>query len=88
MNTTRKRLEGIARRLSALRVLQQRRQPARPVVVRLDGIAPADRARRHDPAPLCVVDGDPAKIATRRALVAAWSQRSGRTAPFLVILDR
>lgn len=45
MNTTRKRLEGIARRLSALRVLQQRRQPARPVVVRLDGIAPADRAR-------------------------------------------
>lgn len=47
-----------------------------------------DRARRHDPAPLCVVAGDPAKIATRRALVAAWSQRSGRTAPFLVILDR
>lgn len=45
MNTTRKRLEGIARRLSALRALQQRRQPARPVVVRLDGIAPADRAR-------------------------------------------
>ena len=45
MNTTRQRLEGIARRLSALRVLQQRRQPARPVVVRLDGIAPADRPR-------------------------------------------
>ena len=45
MNTTRQRLEGIACRLSALRVLQQRRQPARPVVVRLERIAPADRAR-------------------------------------------
>jgi len=70
MNTMKRRLIEIDRRLTALR---HKRRPARPIVVKVDGLTPEDRAR---------------VLADAHALRDAEEKRVGHSVALIVVEHR